>query len=82
MRVKLDENLPAPLSKALAGLGHDVDTVTDEGLGGCPDDAVWRETQIVWKLRSKRDVRIAHSEVIILRHNDISEGIEFVHRHT
>ena len=45
MRVKLDENLPAALSKALADLGHDVDTVTDEGLGGCPDDAVWRETQ-------------------------------------
>lgn len=30
---------------ALTALGHDVDTVADEGLGGCPDDAVWMETQ-------------------------------------
>jgi len=45
VRVKLDENLPVALSGALANLGHDVDTVADEALGGCPDDEVWRETQ-------------------------------------
>ena len=45
MRVKLDENLPAALCAALSRLGHDVDTVLTEELGGCPDDEVWAAAQ-------------------------------------
>lgn len=45
MRIKLDENLPRRLAESLAGAGHDVDTVMDEGLAGRDDDAVWSGAQ-------------------------------------
>lgn len=45
MRIKLDENLPAALVPLLAALGHEVDTVPAEGLGGQDDDVVWRAAQ-------------------------------------
>ena len=41
MKIKLDENLPATLAPALAAIGHDADTVPDEGLGGRPDADIW-----------------------------------------
>ena len=45
MRVKLDENIPASLTNSLAALGHDADTVPEEGLQGCNDADVWSATQ-------------------------------------
>lgn len=45
MRVKLDENLPAGLAPILRSLGHDVDTVPQEGLRGLNDPAVWNAAQ-------------------------------------
>lgn len=45
MKVKLDENLPALLTVALGELGHDVHTSNEEGLGGYPDDQIWRAAQ-------------------------------------
>lgn len=45
MRIKLDENLPAGLVPLLAALGHEVDTVPAEGLGGQEDDVVRRAAQ-------------------------------------
>lgn len=41
MRIKLDENLPATTATALRRLGHDVETIPDEGLTGRPDSEVW-----------------------------------------
>ena len=41
MRVKLDENIPVRLAGELSTLGHDVDTVTSEGLKGKPDSDLW-----------------------------------------
>jgi predicted nuclease of predicted toxin-antitoxin system len=40
VKFKLDENLPVELATDLRGLGHDADTVTDEGLRGAADPAV------------------------------------------
>ena len=40
MKFKLDENFPAELVTDLRGLGHDVDTVIDQGLHGAADPAV------------------------------------------
>ena len=40
MRFKLDENLPVSSAAILAGSGHDVDTVGQEGLSGAPDPEV------------------------------------------
>ena len=45
MRIKLDENLPAGLVALLTALGHEVDTVPAEGIGGEDDDVVWRAAQ-------------------------------------
>lgn len=41
MLIKLDENLPSRLVGALASLGHDIDTVSAEGLTSRPDGEVW-----------------------------------------
>jgi Domain of unknown function (DUF5615) len=40
VKFKLDENLPASSAAVLASAGHDVDTVTAEGLTGAPDQDV------------------------------------------
>jgi len=45
MRIKLDENIPVSLVTALDALGHDVDSVPQEGLTGKPDPDVWRGAQ-------------------------------------
>jgi predicted nuclease of predicted toxin-antitoxin system len=45
VRVKLDENIPAGVAGALASLGHDVDTVPEEGLAGEADETVWAATK-------------------------------------
>jgi hypothetical protein len=45
VRIKLDENLPAGLVPLLAALGHEVDTVPAEGIGGEDDGVVWRAAQ-------------------------------------
>lgn len=45
MKLKLDENLPARLIPQLSQLGHDTDTVPQEGLGGKLDREVWDAAQ-------------------------------------
>ena len=45
MKIKLDENLPARLATLLESMGHQVDTVADEGLTGKPDTDVWIAAQ-------------------------------------
>ena len=40
MRLKLDENLPDEAREAAVALGHDVDTVVEEELGGASDPDV------------------------------------------
>jgi predicted nuclease of predicted toxin-antitoxin system len=45
VNIKLDENLPAQLARALTALGHDTDTVPQEGLGGKPDPDIWAAAQ-------------------------------------
>jgi predicted nuclease of predicted toxin-antitoxin system len=45
VRIKLDENLPYRLVEVLNGLGHDTDTVKDEGIIGSDDPTVWDAAQ-------------------------------------
>jgi predicted nuclease of predicted toxin-antitoxin system len=45
VRIELDENLPHSLVQRLSQMGHDVDTVPDEGLAGKDDGEVWAATQ-------------------------------------
>jgi len=41
MRIKLDENLPSRLASRLAGMGHDAQTVVEEGIAGQADPVIW-----------------------------------------
>ena len=45
MKIKLDENMPARLASRLALLGHQVQTVRDEGMEGQLDATIWEVAQ-------------------------------------
>lgn len=45
MKIKLDENLPTKLADVLSKLGHDADTVVQEGLQGKSDEKIWAAAQ-------------------------------------
>lgn len=45
MKIKLDENLPTALAVSLRDLGHDVETVAEEGLSGSDDPVIWQAAQ-------------------------------------
>ena len=45
MKIKLDENLPSPLAPRLTAMGHDIQTVVEEGIAGEPDPVVWEASQ-------------------------------------
>jgi predicted nuclease of predicted toxin-antitoxin system len=40
VKFKLDENFPIELRDDLRSLGHDADSVPDEGIAGAPDEPV------------------------------------------
>jgi predicted nuclease of predicted toxin-antitoxin system len=45
MNIKLDENLPSLLALRLAAMGHDAQTVVEEGIAGEADPVVWEAAQ-------------------------------------
>jgi predicted nuclease of predicted toxin-antitoxin system len=45
MNIKLDENMPAGLAPVLADLGHNVETVVQEGMEGWADPDIWERVQ-------------------------------------
>jgi len=45
MKIKLDENLPSPLAPRLAAMGHDTQTVIEEGIAGETDLVIWEAAQ-------------------------------------
>lgn len=56
MKLKLDENLPAKLAQLLASLGHDTDTVPQEGLAGKPDADIWAAAQTAGRFLITQDL--------------------------
>ena len=56
MRLKLDENIPKSARARLALLGHDVDTVLDENLGGGADPQIWAAAQHEERLLVTQDL--------------------------
>ena len=81
MNIKLDENLPARLAGMLTGLGHDVDTVIDEGLAAENDDAVWQAAQHAGRLLVTQDLDFSdvrkfrpgtHCGIVLVRLRDPS----------
>jgi len=45
MKIKLDENLPFRLGARLRLVGHDVQTVREEGMEGYVDETIWEVAQ-------------------------------------
>ncbi|MBF0181783.1 MAG: DUF5615 family PIN-like protein [Magnetococcales bacterium] len=45
MKIKLDENMPFRLTSWLCSLGHEADSVQQEGLARASDEVVWQRVQ-------------------------------------
>jgi predicted nuclease of predicted toxin-antitoxin system len=76
VKTKLDENLPEDLVGPLTLLGHDVDTVKQEGLSGEADPKVWEVAQQEGRLFVTQDLFFtdtrnhppgSHAGVLLLR---------------
>jgi len=82
MRIKLDENLPVRSAQRLRDLGHDVDTVIDEGLGGKNDAAVWEAAQSEGRFLITQDLDFSdmrrfapgtHHGILLVRLDDMEQ---------
>jgi predicted nuclease of predicted toxin-antitoxin system len=94
VRVKLDENLPQRLVSVLVDLGHDVDTVVDEGLKGAKDDVLWPAVQKAERFLITKDLGFSdarryatgsHRGILLFRLSDdrsrvVAQRLEFVFR--
>jgi predicted nuclease of predicted toxin-antitoxin system len=81
VKFKLDENLPASSAAILAGAGHDVDTVGQEGLSGAPDPEVVAAAAAAGRVLISLDVGLgdirayppgSHAGIVVLRLTDQS----------
>lgn len=81
MKFKLDENLPVSSAAILTSVGHDVDTVTEEGLVGAPDRDVVAAASAAGRIlisldRGLGDIRAyppgSHAGIVVLRLADQS----------
>ena len=79
MKFKPGENLPASATAILASAGHDVDTVTHEGLIGAPDQNVVAAATAAGRIlisldRGLGDIRAyppgSHAGIVVLRLTD------------
>lgn len=64
MRIKIDENMPNALKPALIALGHEADTVYDEGLEARPDPEVLAAAIREDRFVVTQDVRLADSRAV------------------
>ena len=83
MRIKLDENMPVELRDDLRALGHDADTVPDEGISGAPDslilDRVRSEGRMLWTMdKGIADVRQypphLYAGIVLFRPSSLGRG--------
>jgi predicted nuclease of predicted toxin-antitoxin system len=81
VKFKLDENLPASSSATLASAGHDVETVSMEGMTGAPDRDVVAADTSAGRILVSLDVGMAdirayppgnHTGIVVLRVSDQS----------
>ena len=61
MKLKLDENIPISIAEVLTPLGHDVHTVTGEGLIGRADQEIWTHCQLEDRLLITQDLDFSDS---------------------
>jgi predicted nuclease of predicted toxin-antitoxin system len=65
MKIKLDENLPRRLASRLAGMGHDVQTVGEEGIAGRVDPVVWEAAQRETRFLITRDMDFSNAQSFV-----------------
>ena len=79
MKIKLDENLPFALVARLNALGHDTDSVPQEGLAGFADSSVWQAAQNEGRFFIAQDLDFSdlrafapgtHGGILLLRLSD------------
>lgn len=63
MKLKLDENIPESLLLDLAPLGHDVETVRGEALGGRSDVDVWKAAQDEGRVLITQDLGFSDARI-------------------
>ncbi|MBI1767893.1 MAG: DUF5615 family PIN-like protein [Bacteroidetes bacterium] len=56
MNIKLDENMPLKLVRILTDMGHQTDTVPQEGLAGHDDKGVWEAAQATGRFLITQDL--------------------------
>jgi predicted nuclease of predicted toxin-antitoxin system len=87
VRVKVDEDLPLAVARALRRAGHEAHTVIEQELGGAPDAVVWQAAQQENRLLVTADKGFAdirehppgtHRGVVLLRPRE--DGIRPVMR--
>jgi predicted nuclease of predicted toxin-antitoxin system len=83
VKFKLDENLPIELATDLRELGHDADTVHDEGLSGAADPTVMDAAYLAGRILLTLDKGIAnlrrypthkHGGVVLFRPDTVGRG--------
>jgi predicted nuclease of predicted toxin-antitoxin system len=65
MKVKLDENLPRRLASRLAGMGHDVQTVGEEGIAGRVDPVIWEAAQRETRFLITQDMDFSNAQSFV-----------------
>ena len=92
MKLKVDENLPSEIVDFLHRLGHEPDTVVDEGMAGASDGALMsqvrrEERALVTLDKGIADIRAYPPEefpgIVLFRPPTLGRGVvlEFVRRH-
>ncbi len=76
LRVKVDEDLPFQVAALLQEAGHQVETITGEGMGGATDAVLWAAVQaegrfLVTADKGFADIRAhppgTHGGILLLR---------------
>jgi predicted nuclease of predicted toxin-antitoxin system len=65
MKIKLDGNLPRRLASRLAGMGHDVQTVGEEGIAGRVDPVVWEAAQRETRFLITQDMDFSNAQSFV-----------------
>ena len=82
MKIKLDENLPGRAAQRLRDMGHDVDTVLEEDLGGQSDATVWKAAQSEGRFLITQDLDFSdmrrfapgtHHGILLVRLDDLEQ---------
>jgi predicted nuclease of predicted toxin-antitoxin system len=92
VKIKLDENLPVELRDDLQTLGHEADTIPDEGFMGAPDAEVMERVRAEGRVLFTMDKGIGdlrrypprhYAGIVLFRPKSTGRGevLAFVRRH-